>query len=47
MEYVPGTSLRPLISRASSLSIQDAIAIMRQVLAGLATPTRRGWFTGT
>jgi serine/threonine protein kinase len=35
MEYVAGTSLRPLIS-AGRLSFDDAVAIMKQVLAGLA-----------
>ena len=34
MEYVPGTSLRPLV-QSRSLSIGDTIAVMRQVLAGL------------
>jgi serine/threonine protein kinase len=34
MEYVPGSSLRPLIS-AKSVTIADAVAILRQVLAGL------------
>jgi len=34
MEYVPGTSLRPVIANRS-LSIPDAVAVMRQVLAGL------------
>src|SRR5216110_1005561 len=34
MEYIPGTSLRPLIA-AKSLRPEDAVAIMRQVLAGL------------
>jgi serine/threonine protein kinase len=34
MEYVPGTSLRPLIANRK-LSIDQAIAVMRQVLAGL------------
>jgi serine/threonine protein kinase len=34
MEYVPGTSLRPLV-QGRSLSIPDAVAVMRQVLAGL------------
>jgi serine/threonine-protein kinase len=34
MEYVPGTSLRPLI-QSRTLKHQDAVAIMRQVLAGL------------
>jgi len=32
-EYVPGSSLRPLIQKR--LAIPDAVAIMRQVLAGL------------
>jgi serine/threonine protein kinase len=35
MEYVPGTSLRPLIQKRN-LSIPDAVAIMRQVLQGLS-----------
>jgi serine/threonine-protein kinase len=34
MEYVPGSSLRPLIAR-KSLSTDDAVAVMRQVLSGL------------
>lgn len=34
MEYIPGTSLRPLIS-ARMLKPADAVAILRQVLAGL------------
>jgi serine/threonine protein kinase len=34
MEYIPGTSLRPLIKRRE-LTIDQAIAIMKQVLAGL------------
>src|SRR5580765_9090396 len=34
MEYVPGTSLRQFISQRS-LGIPDAVAVMRQVLAGL------------
>src|SRR5205085_2734643 len=34
MEYVPGTSLRQLISN-KSLSVANAVAIMKQVLAGL------------
>jgi serine/threonine protein kinase len=34
MEYVPGTSLRPLIA-AKKIKIPDAVAIMRQILAGL------------
>jgi serine/threonine-protein kinase len=33
MEYIPGTSLRPLIVK--KVSIPDAVAIMKQVLAGL------------
>jgi len=35
MEYIPGTSLRPLIA-GKKLSPADAIAVMKQVLAGLA-----------
>jgi serine/threonine protein kinase len=35
MEYVPGSSLRPLIGNRS-LSAEDAVGVMRQVLAGLA-----------
>src|SRR3712207_1033363 len=34
MEYVPGTSLRPLI-QSRTLSIADAVSVMKQVLAGL------------
>src|SRR5437763_10149459 len=34
MEFVPGTSLRPLIQK-KSLSVPDAVAILQQVLAGL------------
>jgi len=34
MEYVPGTSLRPLIA-SRSVKVNDAVAIMRHVLAGL------------
>jgi len=34
MEYVPGTSLRPLV-QSRALPIGDAVAVMRQVLAGL------------
>ena len=33
-EYVPGTSLRPLIQR-KALSVADAVSVMRQVLAWL------------
>ena len=35
MEFVPGTSLRPLIQKRT-LKPQDVIAIMRQVLAGVS-----------
>ena len=41
MEFVPGTSLRPLIQNRS-LSIPDAVAILRQVLAGLAYAHKSG-----
>lgn len=41
MEYVPGTSLRPLIE-SKSLKTEDAVAIMRQVLAGLAYAHEHG-----
>lgn len=41
MEYVPGTSLRPLIQNRS-LSIPDAVAIMKQVLAGLGHAHQNG-----
>src|SRR6476661_1891277 len=34
MEYVPGTSLRPLIA-GQQLTIDQSIAVMKQVLAGL------------
>ena len=34
-EYVPGSSLRPLVQK-KALSIPDAVNVMRQVLAGLA-----------
>ena len=34
MEYVPGTSLRPLIQK-KSLTIPQAVSVMRQILAGL------------
>jgi serine/threonine protein kinase len=34
MEYVPGTSLRPLIEK-KSLTITQSVAVLRQVLAGL------------
>jgi len=41
MEYVPGTSLRQFISQRS-LSIPDAVAVMRQVLAGLGYAHNNG-----
>lgn len=41
MEYVPGTSLRPLIQKRS-LSIPDTIAILKQVLAGLGYAHEQG-----
>lgn len=41
MEYVPGVSLRELIS-SKSLRIPDAVAIMKQVLAGLAYAHKSG-----
>jgi serine/threonine protein kinase len=41
MEYVPGTSLRPLIVNRA-IPIPDAIAVMRQVLAGLAYAHSQG-----
>src|SRR3954467_12348744 len=41
MEYVPGTSLRPLVAQRK-LSIADAVAIMKQVLAGLAYAHAQG-----
>lgn len=34
MEYVPGTSLRPLIQKRT-LSSEDSVAVLKQVLAGL------------
>src|SRR2546423_15333385 len=34
MEYILGTSLRPLVA-SKTLSYSDAVSIMRQVLAGL------------
>src|SRR5256714_8920579 len=34
MEYVPGTSLRPLVQQ-KKLSVGDAVAVMRQGLTGL------------
>jgi serine/threonine protein kinase len=41
MEYVPGVSLRALISD-KSLRIPDAVAIMKQVLAGLSYAHQNG-----
>jgi serine/threonine protein kinase len=41
MEYVPGTSLRPLI-QSRKLSPDDAAAILKQVLAGLAYAHAQG-----
>jgi serine/threonine protein kinase len=41
MEYVPGTSLRPLIAKRV-LSIDDAVAVMKQVLAGVAYAHQQG-----
>jgi serine/threonine protein kinase len=41
MEYVPGTSLRPLIERRA-LSPEDAVAVLKQVLAGLAHAHKNG-----
>ena len=41
MEYVPGTSLRPLIA-ARNVKVDDVVAIMRQVLRGLQYAHERG-----
>lgn len=41
MEYVPGTSLRELVQR-KTLTPTDAIAIMKQVLAGLSHAHAKG-----
>ena len=41
MEYVPGSSLRPMIQN-KSLSIPDAVAILRQVLGGLSHAHQSG-----
>lgn len=41
MEYVPGTNLRPLI-KSRRLTIDDAVAVMRQVLSGLSHAHSRG-----
>lgn len=40
-EYVPGTSLRPLIAKRA-LSPKEAVAILRQVLAALGAAHHRG-----
>ncbi len=40
-EYVPGTSLRPLIAQRS-LSIDQAVEVMRQLLRGLASAHAQG-----
>jgi serine/threonine protein kinase len=41
MEYIPGTSLRPLIAQ-KRLSIDDTVLIMRSVLAGLEYAHQQG-----
>src|SRR5256714_10920657 len=41
MEYVPGTSLRPLVQNRN-VSIPDVVSIMRQVLAGLGYAHENG-----
>src|SRR5678809_634700 len=41
MEYVPGTSLRPLIGRGK-LEAKDVVAIMKSVLAGLSHAHAKG-----
>ena len=41
MEYVPGSSLRPLIQK-KALAIPDAVHVMRQVLAGLGHAHAQG-----
>src|SRR6476661_7481303 len=41
MEFVPGTSLRTLI-KDKRLSIEDSVAVMRQVLAGLEHAHKAG-----
>src|SRR5687768_6828372 len=40
-EYIPGTSLRPLIQKRA-IQPNDAVAVMRQVLAGLQAAHARG-----
>ncbi len=41
MEYVPGSSLRPLI-QDRSLKVADAVAVMKHVLAGLSHAHKNG-----
>jgi serine/threonine protein kinase len=41
MEYVPGSSLRPLV-QARAIGVYDSVAVMRQVLAGLAHAHQQG-----
>src|SRR5919112_482203 len=41
MEFVPGTSLRTLIGKGK-LAPKDAVAVMRQVLAGLSYAHAKG-----
>jgi len=41
MEYVPGSSLRPLIA-GKKIAVNDAVLIMRQVLAGLSLAHAQG-----
>src|SRR2546423_6451688 len=41
MEYVPGTSLRPLIQN-KAVTVAETVAIMRQVLAGLGYAHQQG-----
>jgi serine/threonine protein kinase len=42
MEYVPGTSLRELIARGP-MRVEDAVAVMRQMLLGLDHAHRQGF----
>jgi len=41
MEYVPGTSLRPLVANRV-MKISDAVSVMRQILAGLSYAHSQG-----
>src|SRR5215213_9645261 len=41
MEYIPGSSLRPLVQQRA-IGINDAVAVMRQVLSGLAHAHKQG-----